>query len=60
MNAIFLHLRATDPLFTDRGEHGRAALNGCALKIVLHSAQAAQLFAAARTSRTTVHQLRQR
>ncbi len=59
MNAILLHPRATYPLFADGGEHGRAALNGRALKIVLHRAQATQLLAAARASGTTVHQLRQ-
>ncbi len=55
MHAIFLHRCATHPLLADGGQHGWTALNRGALQVVLHRAQAAQLFATARTSGTAVH-----
>ena len=60
MDAIFPYRSAPHPLITHRGQHRRATLNGGALQIVFHRAQAAELLAAARPARAAVNQLRQR
>ena len=52
--------RATDPAAGHRGEHPRAGLDGGALHVVQHAADAAHLLAAAGPPRSAVHQHGQR
>ena len=46
------------PLLTDRRQNIGAALNRCALHVMHDATNAAQLFAAARAARTTMHHVR--
>ncbi len=51
--------RSRHPLFANRGQNVGAALNGGALHVMHHAADAAQLFATARAARSAMHHMGQ-